>query len=374
MANIINAAKTSTTGLVQSADGSGILQLQADGVTALTVEANSIVSINNSLRFADGTTMSSSNAMGMRNRIINGGMNIDQRNSGNTQTITSGAALAYTVDRFYAYCTGANVTGQRVANTGVSGSTAQFAYQFTGASSVTGIGLGQRIEAVNCFDLAGTTASLSVNLSNSLLTTVTWTAYYANTADTFGTLASPTRTQIATGTFTVTSTLTRYSTQISIPSAATTGIEILFTVGAQTSGTWVIGNVQLEAGSVAQSFERRLYGNELQLCQRYYYKWQAGTSYAKVGFGRAYSTTNGAITVYLPQPMRTVPVGSYSALANFDIAGVGNPTALTIPDGYSADYRVLDLNFTRSGLTVGQVYQMEASNNTSAWISWSSEL
>ena len=51
---------------------------------------------------------------GFKNRIINGGMKIDQRNAGASQTITAAAALAYTVDRWYAYCTGANVTGQRV--------------------------------------------------------------------------------------------------------------------------------------------------------------------------------------------------------------------------------------------------------------------
>lgn len=205
------------------------------------------------------------NAPGI-NRIINGAMAIDQRNAGVAQTITAGAALAYTVDRWYAYCTGANVTGQQVAGTGGN----LFAYRFTGAASVTSIGFGQRIEALNSADLAGTTATLSVELSNSLLTTVTWTAFYANTSDTFGTLASPTRTQIATGTFTVTNTLTRYSTQISIPAAATTGIEIVFTVGAQTSGTWIIDNVQLEAGNMMSTFERRPHGQELLLCQRYY--------------------------------------------------------------------------------------------------------
>lgn len=203
---------------------------------------------------------------GTRNRIINGGMAVDQRNAGASQTITAAAALAYSVDRWYAYCTGANVTGQRVQGASVG----QFRYQFTGAASVTAVGFGQRIEQLNSADLAGTTATLSVDLANSVLTTVTWTAYYATTADTFGTLASPTRTQIATGTFTVNSTVTRYSTNISVPAAATTGIEIVFTVGAQTSGTWTIGNVQLEGGSVATPFERRSYGQELALCQRYF--------------------------------------------------------------------------------------------------------
>ena len=207
---------------------------------------------------------------GFRNRIINGGMNIDQRNAGASQTFTAGAALAYSVDRFYGYCTGANVTGQRTANAGASGSPSQYVYQFTGASSVTGIGFAQRIEAVNCFDFAGGSATLSVSLANSLLTTVLWSAYYANTTDTFGTLASPTKTQFATGSFTVSSTQTRYSITVSVPSAGTTGIEILFSVGAQTSGTWQIGNVQLESGTAATSFERRLLPAELQMAQRYF--------------------------------------------------------------------------------------------------------
>ena len=202
-----------------------------------------------------------------RNKLINGGMAVDQRNAGATQTFTAAAALAYSVDRWYGYCTGANATGARIAGTG-----SQFAYRFTGAASVTAIGFAQRIEQVNAYSLAGQTATLSVDLANSLLTTVTWTAYYATTADTFGSLASPTKTSIATGTFTVTSTVTRYQAQITVPAAATTGIEILFTVGAQTSGTWTIQNAQLEAGSLPTPFEQRPIGLELGLCQRYYEK------------------------------------------------------------------------------------------------------
>jgi hypothetical protein len=227
-----------------------------------------VLAIDAKGRITTASTSAITSNTGFRNRIINGDMRIDQRNAGASQTFTAAAALAYSVDRFYGYCTGANVTGQRVAGT----TSNEFAYRFTGAASVTAIGFGTRLEATNTIDLAGSTATLSVQLANSLLTTVTWTAFYATTADAFGTLASPTRTQIATGTFTVTSTLTTYSAQISIPSAATTGIEIVFTVGAQTSGTWTIDNVQLEAGSTATEFERRPIGTELQLCQRYFEK------------------------------------------------------------------------------------------------------
>ena len=283
---------------------------------------------------------------GMRNRIINGDMDIDQRNAGAAKTFTAAAALAYSVDRWYGYCTGANVTGQQI-----TGATAgQFRYRFTGAASVTAIGFGQRIEQLNSADLASTTATLSVDLANSLLTSVTWTAYYATTANTFGTLASPTRTQIATGTFTVTSTVTRYSTNISVPGAATTGIEIVFTVGAQTSGTWTVGDVQLEPGTVATPFERRPIGAELALCQRYYQH----TIRTQVG-----GITSSGIGLYsavqLPVRMRVAPT-----LAQRSLSLVGSATAINTPST-TADYIDFDASNTSGGSGIASaVYSASA--------------
>ena len=264
MASIINAATSG--GLITTADTSGILQLQTAGTTAVTVDASQNVTFANSARLP--------NTFGFKNRIINGAMVIDQRNVAASQTYTAAGALAYSVDRWYGFCTGANVTGQQVAGS-TSPSNTQFRYRFTGAASVTAVGFGQRIEQKNSYDLAGSTATLSADLAiSATLTTVTWTASYATTtADTFGTLASPTITQIATGTFTVTSTVTNFSTNITVPSAATTGIQIVFTVGALTAGlTWTIGNVQLEKGSTATSFDVRDFGRELIMCQRYFEK------------------------------------------------------------------------------------------------------
>ena len=283
---------------------------------------------------------------GMRNRIINGDMDTDQRNAGAAQTFTAAAALAYSVDRWYGYCTGANVTGQQIA-----GATAgQFRYRFTGAASVTGIGFGQRIEQLNSTDLASTTATLSVDLANSLLTSVTWTAFYATTADTFGTLASPTRTQIATGTFTVNSTVTRYSTNISVSGAATTGIEIVFTVGAQTSGTWTIGNVQLEPGTVATPFERRSYGQELALCQRYYQH----NIRAQIG-----GVTSPGVCLYfavqLPVQMRAAPT-----LTQLSLSLVGSATAINTPSPNS-NYIDFDVSNTVGGAAIATaVYSASA--------------
>lgn len=257
-------AALSTTGLIERT-GAGTATTRTTGTTGLALLATATQAEAQSVIGPTGST---------GNRFINAGMAIDQsaiipgRRTGGVQTIVAGAALIYTVDCWDAFCTGANVTGQRV-----QGATAeQFRYQFTGASGCTGIGFSQRIERLNSVGLAGRTVTLSADLANSLLTSVTWTAYYANTADTFGSLATPTRTQIATGTFTVNSTVTRYSAQIEIPLAAVTGIEIVFSVGAQTSGTWTIGDPQLEAGTTASPFQTKSRGDigtELFYCQRY---------------------------------------------------------------------------------------------------------
>jgi hypothetical protein len=269
----------------------------------------------------------SASTFGFKNRIINGQMQIAQRATSATITAGSTIAAGYsTVDRFYVYCTGANVTAAQVAGSGAT----RNRLQITGAASVTAVGIGQRIESLNSYDMAGSTATLSVDISNSLLTTVTWTAYYANTTDTFGTLASPTRTQIATGTFTVSSTLTRYSAQISIPAAATTGIEVVFTVGAQTSGTWVIGNVMLEESLIATTFDYRSYGTEFAMCQRYYQtSYDYGTAVqAATGVTDGVSficintsdSSNGGL---LPVVMRATPTFAvYST-----IGGSGSPSA-----------------------------------------------
>jgi len=270
----------------------------------------------------------SASSMGFKNRIINGQMQIAQRATSATITAGSTIAAGYsTVDRFYVYCTGANVTAAQVAGSGAT----KNRLQITGAASVTAVGIGQRIEALNSYDMAGSTATLSLDISNSLLTTVTWTAYYANTADTFGTLASPTRTQIATGTFTVTSTLTRYSTQISIPAAATTGIEVVLTVGAQTSGTWVVCNIQLEESSIATSFDYRSYTTELQFAQRYFQKSYdqvdalgTVTTTGEVRWVAATTAGESAPTIMLPVVMRIAPALTFYSAANGASGNVRN--------------------------------------------------
>jgi hypothetical protein len=305
--------------LAGSTGASLVGYLPASG-PATTVQAALIALQEQDVNLTALASINGGQIAGLRNRIINGAMVTDQRNSGAAQTITAGAALAYTVDRFYAYSTGANVTGQQVTGTSPNA----YLYRFTGAASVTKIGFAQRIESVNCQDLAGKTATFSVDLSNSLLTTVTWSAWYANTSNTFGTLASPTRTLISTGTFTVTSTLTRYNTSITVPSAATTGIEIELSVAAQVSGTWNIGNVQFELGSTATTFEQRSYGLGFLLCQRYYQTAYVGWE----GQGGASSSTGTGYT-FCPAMFAPPTVANISDDRNVNTTA-GVPTAINL--------------------------------------------
>jgi hypothetical protein len=248
------------------------------------------------------------------NRVTNGDQEIDQRHEGAAQTFTAGAALAMAVDRFYGFCTGANVTGQRVG--GTAPNTAN--YRFTGAASVTGIGYGHRIIAEDSRDLAGSTASLLVDLANTLLTNVTWALYYANSTNTFGSLASPTRTLIATGTFSgISSTITQKRVDVALPAGATTGLELVLSVGAQTSGTWTIGGVGLTPTGGSSAIQRRPFGVELMLCQRFFRKtFPQGTAVAANSgvLGGAIETSvpasvtsfHGALWKFSP-PMRAAP-------------------------------------------------------------------
>jgi hypothetical protein len=323
-----------------------------------------------------------SSNFGFKNRIINGQMQIAQRATSATITAGSTIAAGYsTVDRFYVYCTGANVTAAQVAGANAT----KNRLRITGAASVTAVGIGQRIEALNSYDLAGSTATLSADLAiSATLTTVTWTASYATTtADTFGTLASPTVTQIATGTFTVTSTVTNFSTNISIPAAATTGIQIVFTVGALTAGlTWTVGNVQLEKGSTATSFDYRPYGTELMLCQRYYYRITAGVTDAIMSdSGYVVSTTSARFIIRYPITMRIAPTAleQTGTAANYVIRYQATSVSCSAVPTFIASGTATTENYAgvaatvASGLTAGDSVVL-TSSGTTPYLGWSAEL
>jgi hypothetical protein len=86
--------------------------------------------------------------------------------------------------------------------------------------------------------------------------------------------------------------------------------------------TFYITGVMLEAGSVASNFERRDYGRELMMCQRYYQEITVKTySYC----GGTFSTTDARATIPFVTTMRTEPTGlSTTGTIQFSTnAGVG---------------------------------------------------
>lgn len=373
------AQNVSTTGVLSTisngtsnvniASSNGSITAATNGTTALTLDTS------------QNATLVGNMAMGssfLRNRLINGNMYAAQRATSATVTAGTTVPTATTgypcVDRWFVYSTGANVTAAQVAGT----APVKNLLRVTGAASVTAVGVGQRIEQLNSYDLAGQTCTLSVSIANSVLTTVTWTASYATTANAFGTIGTATKTQIATGTFTVTSTLTRYTANISVPSAATTGIEILFTVGAQTSGTWDISEVQFEPGSIATPFERKLYQQQLQDCYRYYFKFQAGAIGDQFGSGGTTTTTSCGTFLSFPTPMWVAPTTIVTTGTATDYSIFSGNAVITVcnavPTFASATPYASRLGFTAaSGLTATTPGFGRAAT-TAAYIAWPSEI
>jgi hypothetical protein len=82
-------------------------------------------------------------------------------------------------------------------------------------------------------------------------------------------------------------------------------------VGAQASGTWLIGDVQLEKGSIATPPDPRSYGQELSLCQRYY----ENAPFAIIGVSPNSGVSIGN-WIQFAQPKRAVPTPAATALQN----------------------------------------------------------
>ena len=97
-------------------------------------------------------------------------------------------------------------------------------------------------------------------------------------------------------------------------------------IASSTSNYWAITGVQLEVGSVATPFEHRSYGEELALCQRYFYRSIGGTI---VG---AYVDSNRVdATIHFPTTMRATPTMTTSSGTNYWYAYTGGS-----PDYFNA--------------------------------------
>jgi hypothetical protein len=288
---------------------------------------------------------------GFRNRIINGDMRIDQRNAGASVTITNTSALTYTADRWGAFgsvTSKFSVQQSSVAPSGYSNSlavTSASAYT-VGASEVFKVT--QLIEGFNCADFGfGSAGASTVTLSFWVRSSLTGTfggailnsAFNRNYPFTYTINAANTweqKTVIIAGDTTGT-WLTTNGIGLQVVWSLGSGSSISGTAGVWGSGniqsatgtvsvvgtngaTFFITGVQLEKGTVATPFERRPFGTELALCQRYFQIYRGNTT-NNLNDGSLinlpnWSTTEAIGAFVFPQ-MRASPTFSFSALSGF---------------------------------------------------------
>jgi len=249
-----------------------------------------------------GGILGAGDASLMKNRIINGGMVIDQRNSG--ASVTPTATNTYTLDRWQAQL---SVSSKYSVQQNAGSVTPPVGFiNYLGVTSLAATSVGstdyyairQIIEGFNIADLGwGTANAKSITLSFQVYSSLTGTfgGYLNNASDAY---AYP-----FTYSIPVANTWTSISITIAGPTSGTwnttngQGIKVGFGLGvgstySGTAGSWSANNylsatgatsvvgtngatfyitgVQLEVGSSATGFEYVNYQTSLGNCQRYY--------------------------------------------------------------------------------------------------------
>ena len=383
----------------------GALPLTGGTVTGATT-FNSTVQIN-------GANVSG--FTGFKNRIINPGMVIDQRNNGASLSTASGSNF-FTVDRWKTnYSQTSKYTIQQNAGsvtppagfTKYLGVTSSSAYSVLAADFFL---IRQPIEGFNTADFAwGTASAATVTLSFWVRSSLTGTFG--------GSICNNGDTRSYPFTFTISAANTWELETITIPgdtsgtweTGSSAGVIVTFGLGvgstysgtanawagstfySATGATSVVGTngatfyitgVQLERGSNATSFEFRDYGRELILCQRYYYRRNYDQVSADViAVFHAYSTGGAwGKLIDLPVEMRATPTANLSAIGHFrpTAASSGTPQAAftggTLAGQGTSKTQITTSGWSgSSGLTTGQATVI-LSNTTSAWIDASAEL
>jgi len=139
-----------------------------------------------------------------------------------------------------------------------------------------------------------------------------------------------------------------------------------------TSNYINITGVQLEANTTATPFENLQYGQQLALCQRYYWRWTDEHAVSNATF---YSTVAVYGVLSFNTTMRAAPTFTVSAAAHFNIF---NSAAATAASAFSAS-RITEnsarLNFTASSArTQGQAAWVEIITGAGKYIESDAEL
>ena len=153
-------------------------------------------------------------------------------------------------------------------------------------------------------------------------------------------------------------------------------------LSANTANRFYLTGVQLEVGSVATDFEHRSFGQELALCQRYFYQYVDASLY---GSGIAplcvvvgYQNNNAFGTTEFPVTMRATPTlvhvegtGFFKILRN---AGSGDLNAFTLHN-IGRNSAAINAYSASSGTSIAQdQVGLMQTNDTSCRVGFSAEL
>jgi len=231
------------------------------------------------------TSLNTGQLAGFRNVLINGGMQISQRN-GTTGTTT--ADDAYCLDRWYALTQTSTIT---VTQQSLSEDGTPYHCRLTQAqASAQRMGLAQIVEAANSYPYRGKAVTLSARIrcsssqairyailewtgtADSVTSDVVnnWTSG-TYTASNFFLASSLTVTAVGSITPSANTWTTLTALNGTVSSSCNNLIVMIWTEAtAAQNVTLDIARVQLEQGSNATPFEWRGITNELAFCQRYY--------------------------------------------------------------------------------------------------------
>lgn len=358
----------------------------------------------------NGNNISAVNSLGFRNRIINGDMRIDQRNNGASVNLgTSGASSQYTLDRWnFDFSQAPKLSAAQSANApaGFSSSLLVTSLAATTISAGDYFQVNQKIEGFNTSDLAfgsasastvtfsfwvksSLTGSFSGALKNSaqsrsypfsytITAASTWEQKTVTIAgDTSGTWVGSTNGAGLVANFSLGMGSTFSGTANAWASSNLGGVTGAINLAATNAATWQITGVQLEAGTVATPFERRDYGRELMMCQRYYFKFLVTGGSSAFGSGFAESATVAMCTMNFPTSMRAAPTAleTTGTATDYRIRYQATNTACSVvPSNFANEATNASFRFTvASGLTAGNGV-MAATNSASAYLAWSAEL
>lgn len=244
-------------------------------VTGLQTALDSKLSSSGGV-LSDNLTVPSLNGgplAGMRNKIINGGCQVTQRS---VPTITASPQYG-SCDRHIGFISGGSGISGFISQNPNASFNSGFAFWLASVSYTSGTWAYQhRIEGLNCRNLNGKTVTVSFKIAQDFGTArpVTVSLAKANSNDNFGTVTTVGSAVTTAAIPSNISATTTISCQFTIPAGdADTGLMLQIADSTATTVTTknvLIGDIQLETGSVATPFEFRAIGLEEVLCKRYY--------------------------------------------------------------------------------------------------------